>query len=277
MQIALESRQNGVAVVRPSGRLDFATAAAAREFLAAALAEGHRRLVVDLGAVESVDSAGLGAMIYGVRKARQAGGDLSIVDPHDRVRLLMSLTALDQIIDRHATLDEALAVVSSGAGQPILSLRLPATAAGMDILHQSLAACWTTLAVSRTLDPSWREAFTLAVAEVAANIIQFAHSPEEIDPQFELSLTSSADRLTARFVDWGSVVLSAAQLATLPTVTLTGDPLNDRGRGLAIIRMATDHFAYQRTADGENHWLIEKTFQASPARQDPPQSPDVAR
>ena len=106
--IVLEPHNNGVVIVHFTGRLDFVLAPEARERLAQSIGSGHRHLVIDLSGVDFVDSSGLGVLIDGTRKARDAGGDLCIADPHDQVRLLMALTGIDRIIQRYATLEEAL-------------------------------------------------------------------------------------------------------------------------------------------------------------------------
>jgi anti-sigma B factor antagonist len=108
MEIVLEPQQDDVAVVRLTGRLDFASAAEARGQFADAIAAGHRYLIVDLSSVEFVDSAGLGSLIGGMRTARQAGGDLQIAEPTEQVKMLMSLTSLDQVLKIHSTIEEAL-------------------------------------------------------------------------------------------------------------------------------------------------------------------------
>jgi len=86
--VQIDSRQQDgrVTVVSPSGRLDMAAAPAFREQVRALVTAGAARLVVDLGDVTFVDSSGLGAVIGGLRLARQAGGDLRIARPTDQVR-----------------------------------------------------------------------------------------------------------------------------------------------------------------------------------------------
>ena len=108
MKVALEPRPGGVAVTRFSGRLDFASAQDARGEFDSAIAAGHRKLVVDLSKVEFVDSAGLGSLIGGMRRARQAGGDLRIASPTEQVKTLLSLTSLDQVLKIHPTIEEAV-------------------------------------------------------------------------------------------------------------------------------------------------------------------------
>jgi anti-sigma B factor antagonist len=108
MKIVVESRQGGVAIARVTGRLDFAAAPDARGQFSKAITEGQRKLIVDLSKVEFVDSAGLGSLISGMRAARQAGGDLRIAKPTEQVKMLMSLTSLDQVLKIHPTVEEAL-------------------------------------------------------------------------------------------------------------------------------------------------------------------------
>ena len=108
MDVALETRENGVAVAHFRGRLDFGTAADARACFAQAIAGGHAKIIVDLSDVDFVDSSGLGALISGMRTTRQAGGDLHIARPNEQVTMLLSLTSLDQVLTTRATIDEAI-------------------------------------------------------------------------------------------------------------------------------------------------------------------------
>ena len=108
MKIALEPRAGGVAVARFTGRLDFTSTPEARDQFASAIAADHRKLIIDLSKVEFVDSAGLGSLIGGMRTARQAGGDLRIANPTEQVKMLLSLTSLDQVLKIHPTIEEAL-------------------------------------------------------------------------------------------------------------------------------------------------------------------------
>ena len=145
--------------------------------------------------------------------------------------------------------------------QTLLDLRVPATADGMDAVHAALAGCWASLGQTRAVEGRWCNEFALAVAEVAANIIQHAHAPESPFVEFALSLTRYPDRLRARFVDAG-VVAHPPVSPSMPPVDVPDADLAERGRGLAIVQMTTDRFEYQRTPQGENIWIIEKAFAA---------------
>ena len=143
--------------------------------------------------------------------------------------------------------------------QLVLDLQVPATIAGMDAVHTALAGCWSSLETVRPLAQRWRDEFSLAVAEVAANIIQHAHAPDPPLVEFTLLLEHSPDHLTARFIDRG-IVATPPETPMMPSVTVSYDELGERGRGLALVRVTTDRFEYQRTPDGENLWIIAKSF-----------------
>ena len=106
--ISVDPRSDGIALLRFTGRLDFTSAPQARDQFAATIAEGRHTLIVDLSQVGFVDSAGLGSLIGGMRAARQAGGDLRIANPSEQVKMLLSLTSLDQVIKVHPTIEEAV-------------------------------------------------------------------------------------------------------------------------------------------------------------------------
>lgn len=97
MQIRTEVA-DGFTVVYPEGALDIGAAPIVRERLNTLVQEGKTRLVIDLSAVEAVDSTGLGAMISGLKAARKNGGDLQIVNPNASVTKLLELTSLDYVL-----------------------------------------------------------------------------------------------------------------------------------------------------------------------------------
>ena len=103
------ARHGGAAVVRLNGRLDLLSAADVKGRLAQVVALGDRRVVVDLKEVPFVDSSGLGALIGGLKAARQAGGDLRIARPAQQAQTILELTTLNRVLRPYATVEEALA------------------------------------------------------------------------------------------------------------------------------------------------------------------------
>ena len=59
---------------------------------------GTSRIVVDLSGTGFVDSSGLGALIAGLKSARQAGGGLRLAAPTEQVLTILSLTNLDKVL-----------------------------------------------------------------------------------------------------------------------------------------------------------------------------------
>lgn len=99
--------RDGLAVVRTPARLDMVAAPRLKELLDRTVREGTRRIVVDLGATEFVDSSGLGALIGGLKTARQAGGDLRLAAAGEQVRTVLALTNLDRILRPHPGVEDA--------------------------------------------------------------------------------------------------------------------------------------------------------------------------
>ncbi|MBX7450889.1 STAS domain-containing protein [Mycolicibacterium sp. 3033] len=87
-----------VAVVRADTRLTMVSAPGLRKELYDIVENGTARIVVDLAATEFIDSSGLGALISGLKLARQAGGDLRIASVNEQVRTVLELTNLDRIL-----------------------------------------------------------------------------------------------------------------------------------------------------------------------------------
>jgi anti-sigma B factor antagonist len=107
MEIMVDTREGGVAVLRLEGRLDMLSAADVKQRIAQTVEGGHRRLVVDLGGVGFLDSSGLGALIGGLKAARLAGGDLRIARPSEQARMILELTTLDRVLRPYDSVEEA--------------------------------------------------------------------------------------------------------------------------------------------------------------------------
>jgi len=108
MELGIEARPDGVAIVRPVGRLDLLSAAEFKQCLAETVSGGHHRLVVDLQGIPFIDSSGLAALIGGLKAARVAGGDLRLARPGEQARVIMELTSLDRVLRLYDAVEEAL-------------------------------------------------------------------------------------------------------------------------------------------------------------------------
>jgi anti-sigma B factor antagonist len=95
-------------VLAPEGKFNLVAAPLLKARIDELVAGGQARLVVDLHAVDFIDSSGLGALVGGLKSARQQGGDLRIAAAGDQVRAVLKLTNLDRILSPYVTVEEAV-------------------------------------------------------------------------------------------------------------------------------------------------------------------------
>ena len=107
IEFVVDTRPAGVGVVAPQGRLNMASARRLKEVLDDLVGAGTTRIVVDMGETTFLDSSGLGALIGGLKAARQAGGDLRVARPTEAVRTVFGLTNLDRVLRPRDTVDGA--------------------------------------------------------------------------------------------------------------------------------------------------------------------------
>lgn len=98
---------SGVVVMRPGGRLNLSVADLLREELVDLIGNGNARLVVDLTDVVTIDSSAVGAIVSGLKKAREAGGDLRIAAPSAPVWAVLKLAGLDRVLPPYPSADTA--------------------------------------------------------------------------------------------------------------------------------------------------------------------------
>lgn len=104
------STERGVAVVVPRGRLNMVAAKRLRETLTDIVGGGTNRVVVDLGETTFLDSSGLGALVSGLKAARQAGGDLRVARPTAEVLAVFQLTNIDKVLRPRPDVESAFDV-----------------------------------------------------------------------------------------------------------------------------------------------------------------------
>lgn len=108
MELDLDLRQDGTAVLRVSGRLTMVGAGKVKTTVDRAVDQGCPLVVVDLTDVPFMDSSGLGALVGGLRVTRAASGDLRIAAPSEQVRTVLELTTMDRVLRPYDGVDDAL-------------------------------------------------------------------------------------------------------------------------------------------------------------------------
>ena len=67
------------------------------------------KVVLDIGGLRTVDSSGLGAFAYCLRKTRDAGGGLRICCVSESIQAAFELVHIERIIGVHETPEQAVA------------------------------------------------------------------------------------------------------------------------------------------------------------------------
>jgi serine/threonine-protein kinase RsbW len=125
-----------------------------------------------------------------------------------------------------------------------------ASEGSLELVHQALARIW--LRVLPPADDLFRMLFDMAVAEVAANILEHAR-PEGRSIRMDLELSVWPDRVEARFSDDGQPLARRIEARGLGL----DEPPRERGRGLGLALSALDELGYE-SVDGLNRWRLVK-------------------
>jgi anti-sigma B factor antagonist len=103
-------------VVDIVGRLALADGTAAvRDVIGSLVQQGKKHIVLNLAAVDFVDSSGLGELVRTHASVRSRGGQLKLANPSKHVHDLLKMTKLDRVLDIEQ--DEASALNSFEPGQ----------------------------------------------------------------------------------------------------------------------------------------------------------------
>jgi len=108
--IIVDSRGDVAMVHVAVDRLDAAASPAFKQAVASQVDADTAKLVLDMRAVEFVDSTGLGAIVS-LMKRLPPDGVLVIAAPRHPVRRLLQITGLDRLFRQFDTTEEALAAI----------------------------------------------------------------------------------------------------------------------------------------------------------------------
>lgn len=100
--------RDGVPVLAVGGEIDVYSAPELREKLLELSHGSHTTAVVDLTEVSFVDSTGLGVLVSGLKRFREAGGDLPLVVTQPQILKVLEITGLSTVFAVHSTLDGAI-------------------------------------------------------------------------------------------------------------------------------------------------------------------------
>ena len=109
-------RQVGdVTVIDLSGRITLGDGSGTvRETVKGLIAKGHRRIVLNLGDVSYIDSAGLGELVGSYATMTNQGGQIKLLNAQSKVRDVLQVTKLYTVFENF---DDEAAALGSFAGR----------------------------------------------------------------------------------------------------------------------------------------------------------------
>ncbi len=101
----------GTTIVDLSGRITLGEGSAMlREMIRDLLNKGQKRIILNLGDVNYIDSSGIGELVSGFTTVKNQGGELKLLHLTKKVHDLLQITKLYTVFDVHS--DEKAAVRS---------------------------------------------------------------------------------------------------------------------------------------------------------------------
>ena len=111
LRVEWTSTARGYTVLRLKGDLDSTTVALLRQAIVDTPPE--TLAVIDMSEVPFLDSAGIGALIGGIRRLRERGGDVSVSSPRPAIKRVLHMTGFDRIVPVTNRVEEAFGAMTA--------------------------------------------------------------------------------------------------------------------------------------------------------------------
>jgi anti-sigma B factor antagonist len=103
-----EARINDISLLELSGRLDATCSGQLKDAVSAMIDAQKMKILIDLSAVNFIDSSGLGILVGCMRSATKAGGKLKITSLQENPQKLFEVTRLDRVFEIFDNRDSAI-------------------------------------------------------------------------------------------------------------------------------------------------------------------------
>jgi anti-sigma B factor antagonist len=112
VSVKLSTRQVGdVTVIDAAGRITLGEGTSAlRDLIRDSLGAGHKKVLLNLGEVNYIDSSGIGELVSAFTTVTNQGGQLKLLNLSKRIQDLLQITKLYKVFEVHD--DEAAAIRS---------------------------------------------------------------------------------------------------------------------------------------------------------------------
>ncbi|HEX4484970.1 MAG TPA: STAS domain-containing protein [Terriglobales bacterium] len=101
MSMKISTRQvDGITIVDCSGRITLGEGSITlRDTVSGLLAKGQKKILLNLGDVNYIDSSGIGELVSAFTTVRKQGGDLKLLNLTKKVHDLLQITKLYTVFD----------------------------------------------------------------------------------------------------------------------------------------------------------------------------------
>jgi len=99
---------NGIPVIELEGEVDVYTAPRVKSRLIDLVDEGKFQIIVNLEAVDFMDSSGLGVLVGGLKRVKPHDGGIAIVCTKDKILKIFKITGLTKVFSIYSSTEEAL-------------------------------------------------------------------------------------------------------------------------------------------------------------------------
>jgi anti-sigma B factor antagonist len=102
--------EKGVVIISPKGKImGGPDATMLHDQLHELIGQNKKRVVIDLGKVDWMNSTGLGILISGLTTMRNNGGELKLANVTEKIQSLLTITKLITVFESYDSLEEAIA------------------------------------------------------------------------------------------------------------------------------------------------------------------------
>ena len=224
MQV-VTSEQGCVGIIALTGRIDATTASSFETSCRELLDSGAKKVVVDLGGVEYISSAGLRVILTMVKASKAAAATLAFCSMQSMVAEVFKISGFSSMLPIYATRDEAVSVPAS----------LEQLANVNAFIHETIPSSY------RPLIPQ----VELAAEELLVNVFSYAYPdvPGEAQVACREVRLDNVPYFCFKVQDWGAPFDPFLE-APVPDVSLGVDERPVGGLGIHLIKSVVAHYTY---------------------------------
>jgi anti-sigma B factor antagonist len=114
MELGIDVRDAGdVTILDLKGELDTYSCPAVRDTIVRLVDEGKKQVLLNMAGVEYIDSAGLGTLVGGLKRATEHDGILKIEHANEQLQKVFNITGLVRVFEQFDDERSALASFSA--------------------------------------------------------------------------------------------------------------------------------------------------------------------